>query len=202
MITFKHISKTFNNSIVLKDIDFTINEGEIIRISGTNGCGKSTLLKIATGLLKPSSGEVIYNKYSNEIGALIENPSFIENETAIYNLKFLFNLKNKFDEPKVSQLLTEFKLNPYSKIPIKKYSVGMRQKVGIIQAIMENQKIIYFDEPTRGLDEESVELFYNLINNLNKKENKTIIICSHEPLEKICFNKEYVIADGILNEKV
>lgn len=202
MITFKHISKTFKSSIILKDIDFSIHDGEIIRISGANGCGKSTLLKIATGLLKPSSGEVNYSQYANEIGAFIENPSFIENETAIYNLKFLYNLKNKFNEAVVFKLLTDFKLDPYSKIPVKKYSVGMRQKLGIIQSIMEDQKIIYLDEPTRGLDEESVELFFKLINTLNKVENKTIIICSHEPLEKINFDKEYVITDGNLNEKI
>ena len=157
MINFKHIKKSFKGQCILKDISFSIKEGEIIRISGSNGCGKSTLLKIAVGLLEADEGNVFYEKYEDSIGALIENPSFIENESAMYNLKFLYNLKNKFDLEKVKALMKDFLLDPLSTIPVKKYSVGMRQKLGIIQAIMEDQKIIFLDEPTRGLDDNSVD---------------------------------------------
>ena len=201
MIAFENISISFKNIQILNNANLNIKEGEIIRISGKNGCGKSTLLKIAVGLLKPDSGKVIYEKYGDEIGALIENPSFIENETALYNLKFLYNLKNKFDLDNVKQTMCEFSLDPLSKIPVKKYSVGMRQKLGIIQAIMENQKIIFLDEPTRGLDDESVEHFYQVIHKLHK-EKKTIIICSHEKLEGIVFDKEYFIENAKIITKV
>jgi ABC-2 type transport system ATP-binding protein len=201
MIEFKSISKSFNGNMILKDVNLKIDEGEMIRISGINGCGKSTLLKIAVGLLNPDNGQIDYKKYRNEIGALIENPAFIENETALYNLKFLYNLKNHFDENKVYNLMTDFLLDPKSNIPVKKYSVGMRQKLGIIQAIMEDQKVIYLDEPTRGLDEESIGGFYSIINKLHQ-QNKTIIICSHEKLEGLLFDKEYVLKNGKIVEKV
>lgn len=202
MIELKNIKKSFlSGEFILDDLSLNINEGELIRISGENGCGKSTLLKIACGLMKADSGEIIYNNYKDEIGAMIENPTFIENETLLYNLKFLYNLKNKFDEEKVSKLCHQFHLNLYSQTSMKKYSVGMRQKAGFIQAIMEDQKIIYLDEPTRGMDAKSVEQFYSMINRLHK-ENKTIIICSHEKLEGIHFTKEYIMENGQLHQKI
>ncbi|MCD7892877.1 MAG: ABC transporter ATP-binding protein [Erysipelotrichaceae bacterium] len=201
MIEFKNISKSFKGGmVVLKDISFTVDEGDIIRITGPNGCGKSTLLKIACGLMKPDCGTVIYDKYQNEIGAVIENPCFIEDENLLYNLKFLYNLKNSFYLESVLELCHQLNLDLYNKMPMKKYSIGMRQKAGFIQSIMENQKIIYLDEPTRGMDEESVIQFYNMISSLHD-EGKTIIICSHEKLDGIKFNKEYVFNDGILFEK-
>ncbi len=201
MINFKHIKKSFKGQCILKDISFSIKEGEIIRISGSNGCGKSTLLKIAVGLLEADEGNVFYEKYEDSIGALIENPSFIENESAMYNLKFLYNLKNKFDLEKVKALMKDFLLEPLSTIPVKKYSVGMRQKLGIIQAIMEDQKIIFLDEPTRGLDDNSVDYFYKLIDKLHNQK-MTIVICSHEKLEGIIFDKEYFIDNGTIVEKI
>jgi ABC-type multidrug transport system, ATPase component len=201
MINFKHIKKSFKGQCILKDISFSIKEGEIIRISGSNGCGKSTLLKIAVGLLEADEGNVFYEKYEDSIGALIENPSFIENESAMYNLKFLYNLKNKFDLEKVKALMKDFLLDPLSTIPVKKYSVGMRQKLGIIQAIMEDQKIIFLDEPTRGLDDNSVDYFYKLIDKLHNQK-MTIVICSHEKLEGIIFDKEYFIDNGTIVEKI
>ena len=95
MISLKNVSKDFNNTNILNDINLTINEGELVRIVGSNGCGKTTLLKIIAGLLKEDGGNITYGEGCN-IGAVIENPSFIENETLLYNLKFLYNLKSKF----------------------------------------------------------------------------------------------------------
>ncbi|UTY40237.1 ABC transporter ATP-binding protein [Allocoprobacillus halotolerans] len=200
MIVFQHISKSFHQNLVLKDVYLSIEEGSLIRMSGPNGCGKSTLLKIAVGLMKSDAGEVVYED-KHHIGALIENPCFIENETGLYNLKFLYNLKNRYDDQKVRALLKKFLLDPNLKIPVKKYSVGMKQKLGIIQAIMEDQNVIYLDEPTRGLDEESVKFFYQLIDDLHR-QGKTIIICSHEELNELHFDKEFVLKDGILNKKI
>lgn len=202
MIELKNIKKSFlTGEYILDDLSLKIDEGDLIRITGENGCGKSTLLKIACGLMKPDSGEVIYKHYQDEIGAIIENPKFIENDTLLYNLKFLYNLKNTFNEEKVAQLCQQFHLDLYNQTSMKKYSVGMRQKAGFIQATMENQKIIYLDEPTRGMDNKSVEQFYVMIHELHQ-EKKTIIICSHEKLEGITFTKEYVMENGRLHQKI
>lgn len=202
ILEFKNIKKSFSlKKYVLNDLSLKIDEGELIRISGENGCGKSTLLKIACGLMKPDSGTMTYHKYRDEIGAMIENPQFIENDTLLYNLKFLYNLKKTFDEEKVLNLCEQFYLDLYNKTSMKKYSVGMRQKVGFIQAIMEDQKIIYLDEPTRGMDTKSVEQFYSIIAKLHQ-EKKTIIICSHEKLENIHFTTEYTMEHGQLYRKI
>ena len=202
MIELKNIKKSFNSGYpILDDISMIIEEGDLIRITGSNGCGKSKLLKIMCGLIKPDFGVITYEKYQNEIGAIIENPTFIENDTILYNLRFLYNLKNKFNEERVKSLCQQFDLDLYNKTVMKKYSVGMRQKVGFIQAIMEDQKIIYLDEPTRGMDEKSVNQFYNMISQLHS-ENKTIIICTHEKLEGIHFQKEYEIKNGSIFKKI
>ena len=156
------------------------------------GSGKSTLLKIIAGLLNADKGEVIIENNDIDIGALIENPAFIENESAEYNLKFLYDLKNSYDRKTVQSYMEYFDLTLEDKRAVKKYSVGMRQKLGIIQAIMENQNIILFDEPTRGLDNTSSNKFIELVKKLNS-DKKTIIICAHDGVDEIPFNRKFTI---------
>ena len=137
-------------------------------------------------------GEVIIENNDIDIGALIENPAFIENESAEYNLKFLYDLKNSYDRKTVQSYMEYFDLTLEDKRAVKKYSVGMRQKLGIIQAIMENQNIILFDEPTRGLDNTSSNKFIELVKKLNS-DKKTIIICAHDGVDEIPFNRKFTI---------
>lgn len=195
MIKIENIKKQFKGNMILNDLSCNINDGELIRITGQNGCGKSTLLKIIVGLLKPDSGKVVIDTHDYNIGAVIENPSFIENETLCYNLKFLYNLKNVFSYEKVKELCDFFNLDINSKTPIKKFSLGMRQKVAIIQAVMENQNIILLDEPTRGLDDNSVRQFNKLIKQLHD-EHKIVIICAHDGVDKIEFDRILEISNG------
>lgn len=195
MIRVINIKKQFKGNVILNDLSCNIEKGELVRITGKNGCGKTTLLKIIVGLLKEDAGEVCIDMNNYDIGALIENPSFIENETLGYNLKFLYNLKHEFLYDEVKELCEFFNLDINSKIPIKKFSLGMRQKAAIIQAVMENQNIILFDEPTRGLDTASVKQFNRLIRLLHK-EGKTIIICAHDGVEEIKFDRVLEIENG------
>lgn len=196
MLKIRNISKSFGNNLVLNDLNFEIGRGEIVYIYGRNGCGKSTLLKIICDVLKPDSGNVDL-KQDIYIGALIENPGFIENETMEFNLKFLGSFKNKYDISRIERLCDVFALDFKSKSKMKSYSVGMRQKVGIIQAIMEDQNLILFDEPTRGLDDDSVVVFENIVNQL-AKDGKSVIIASHEKLDNIQFNKQFLMKNGKL----
>ena len=199
MICLKNVSKEFNKTKVLSDINLNIDEGQLIRIVGNNGCGKTTLLKILAGILKADDGDITYSEDCN-IGAVIENPSFIENESLLYNLKFLYNLKNKFSYDICEKYCDLFSLYLNSKIAIKKYSLGMRQKAAIIQSVMENQNVILLDEPTRGLDNDSMNQFDNLIKEL-KQEGKTIIICAHDGVENIAFDRVLEIKKGKIEEK-
>ncbi|MDE8341943.1 ABC transporter ATP-binding protein [Erysipelothrix rhusiopathiae] len=195
MLILENIKKSYKDLTVLENLNLELNDHSIIYIKGKNGCGKSTLLKIISGILKADGGSIKTN-YKN-IGALIENPSFIEDQTLIKNLKFLFNIKSNFNYEYVKELADAFDLEIDSKIKMKNYSVGMRQKAGLIQAIMEDQDLILLDEPTRGLDDESILSFTNIISNMKAK---TIIICSHDEIEDINFDKKFELVNGKLEK--
>ncbi|MCX8722089.1 MULTISPECIES: ATP-binding cassette domain-containing protein [unclassified Lactobacillus] len=196
MLKITGIKKSFGRKSVLKNVSMIAKPGQLIHISGINGSGKSTIFKIVTGLLEADSGKVELD-HGDVIGALIENPSFLEYESAMTNLHFLANLNHRFNEKRVRSLLQQFELDPDDSQAIAKYSVGMRQKVGIIQAVMEEQNIILLDEPTRGIDQESIGQFLTLLNRL-KQENKTVIIASHDQIDEINYDQDLTLQNGIL----
>lgn len=197
VLTINNLSKNFGNHKVIENLNLTINKGELIYIHGINGCGKSTLFKLISDILKPASGEIKRNYV--KLGALIENPGFLENQTLKFNLKFLADFNKNYDENKIIELCTLFQLDFNSKEKIGKYSVGMRQKVGIIQAFMENQDFILLDEPTRGLDASSIQAFYKLIKKAIH-EGKTIIIAAHDTFDELEFDKKFELRSGKLYE--
>lgn len=188
MIEIKEISKSFGTKKVIEGMNEQFKLGDLVLVQGRNGCGKSTLLKILAGLMKPTSGELIYSQQFN-VGALIENPEFLEYKTLEYNLKFLYNLKNNYDEVEVQELCRKFSLDLESKQPVREFSVGMKQKAGVIQAVMEKQNLILLDEPTRGMDAESIVEFNELINYFVSKKDKIIIVAAHEGVDGLNFNK-------------
>ncbi|MEE8856646.1 MAG: ATP-binding cassette domain-containing protein [Lactobacillus sp.] len=197
MLKVTHVSKKFKDADVLKDVSLTVKPGELIHIVGINGSGKSTLFKIITGLLKADSGTVSLDS-GDVIGALIENPGFLEYETAWDNLRFLANVHHKFQADKVKKLLTDFDLDPNSRQAIGKYSIGMRQKVGIVQAIMEDQNIILLDEPTRGIDKKGVKQFVDLLERL-KAEGKAVVVASHDDIPGLVYDRTLTLENGELN---
>lgn len=196
MLSIHQLTKSFHHVVVLDQCDLEIEKGDLVYIHGINGSGKSTLFKIICDILKPDSGSIELSKDAH-IGALIENPGFLENETIHYNLQFLASLKHHYDKEKISQLCERLHLDYNSRIRLKNYSLGMRQKVGIIQAFMEDQNLILLDEPTRGLDQESISIFIDLINEYHQA-GKTIIIAAHDYLEEIQYNKIYTLKNGQL----
>lgn len=191
MLELKNISKKFKNNLLYEDVNIKIKDGELIHLFGKNGSGKSTLFMIICDILEPTTGEIIKDK-NVKIGAVIGNSGFIENETILYNLKYLYNLTGTFDEDKVKELCEMFSLDLYNRKKISTYSVGMRQKVAIIQAIMEDQNLILFDEPTRGLDVDAIDVFFELIKKL-KKEGKTVVIASHDLYDKLDYSYHLLI---------
>lgn len=194
MLDIHNLTKSFHQHTVLDHLNLEIQKGDLIYIHGINGSGKSTLFKLICDILKPDSGTITLLE-DTHIGALIENPGFLENETIRFNLTFLASLNQHNDPEKIQQLCEQFQLDYMSRIKLKNYSLGMRQKVGIIQAIMEDQNFILLDEPTRGLDYESVKVFCEIINQLHL-EGKTIIIAAHDYLKEIQFNHIYHLENG------
>lgn len=198
MFEVNHIAKSFKDNPVLTDVSLQVKAGQLIHISGANGSGKSTLFKIITKLLEPDHGSVRIGK-DDVIGALIENPGFLEFESMMTNLKFLANLNNRFDQSYTLQLVKQFGLNPTNLQAISKYSVGMRQKVGIIQAVMEHQSLILLDEPTRGLDKASIEQFIALIDALIN-DGKSVMVASHDDVPGLMYDLALRLEDGRLTQ--
>lgn len=203
MLKLENVSKKFGKRVIFEDVNLEFNSGDLVHFFGENGSGKSTLFKIITDIMTPTSGRVIIED-GKRIGAVIENPGFIESETILYNLKYLYSLVNEYNEEaetRISKLCKMFHLDLYNPEKIKNYSVGMRQKVAIIQAIMEEQDIILLDEPTRGLDVEGVEEFFKIIKEYSLNREKVIIIASHDLMDKLPYNRMLEIKECKIYEK-
>ena len=185
-IELSNIKKDFKNVNVLHDINYIFESGKIYGLSGRNGSGKTVLLKILCGLIKPTTGHItidgtevnINNVYKFNIGALIENPKFLPDLTGLENLKVLAEIKNEIDDEKIVEVLKKVNLYEEKDKKYNKYSLGMKQKLGIAQAIMEDQKIILLDEPFSGIEEISVKKIKEFLKEEVKKD-KIIIISSH-----------------------
>lgn len=196
MLKIDNISKQFGKKQVLKDVSLELNPGERIHIIGKNGSGKSTIFKIITNILKADAGQVELAE-NDYVGALIENPGFLEYESGLENLKFLGNLNHNYDEQVAMKLMEKFDLDPNDLQAVSKYSIGMRQKLGIIQAVMENQNIILLDEPTRGIDKEGVATFVKLLDEL-KQEKSAVTIASHDEIPGLKYDRELLLKNGEL----
>ena len=197
MLKIQNLSKAFLKNSVLTQLSLDIQDGELIYIHGINGSGKSTLFKIICGILDYDEGEMILEEHAH-IGALIENPGFLDNESLHYNLRFLASLQHHYDQQKIEELCRQFHLDLHNRAKMKTYSLGMRQKAGIIQAIMEDQNFILLDEPTRGLDKEAIQTFCDIITHLHN-EGKTIVIAAHDYLKQLPFDHIYHLEHGALS---
>lgn len=208
MIEITNLCKSFKDTKVLNDITIKIKKGNIIGIIGRNGSGKTVLFKCICGLISPTKGTVkINNKIlgkdidiPNNIGAIIENPGFLPNYNGFKNLKFLAMIKNQISNEHIKDTIKLVGLNPDSKKHVGKYSLGMRQRLGIAQAIMENPDILILDEPMNGLDNEGVKDMRKLFLSL-KEQGKTILLASHnkEDIEVLC-DEVYMMDKGILTQ--
>lgn len=188
-IILKDISKEYNY-LLFQNVNITFHEREIIGIKGHNGCGKTVLLKIISGLIKPTSGKVIYNnqvlgqeiKIIPHLGAFFSKTDFFENLSGLENLRLLASIRGEIGDKEIIESIKEVGLDPNNKLPVKKYSLGMKQRLGIAQAIMEKIDVLILDEPTNALDNNGKEIIYKIIN--KKKENNCIIILtSHNDAE-------------------
>jgi len=188
MVVIKNVSKKFKKNIALKNINVSFSKGDIHGIIGRNGSGKTVLFKCICGLMHQDEGDIIINgkkigkdiDIPDEIGAIIEAPGFLSNYSGIKNLSFLANINKKITKNEISYFMNSVGLDPYSKKAVGKYSLGMRQRLGIAQAIMENPNLLVFDEPMNGLDKSGVKEIRNLLLKL-KEKGKTIIVASHNP---------------------
>lgn len=207
MIKIENLTKIYDENKILDDISITFEEGKIYGIVGKNGSGKSVLLKTICGFIRPDKGEILFDNinivkkqtFPPETGAMFENSGFIPNISGFENLKLLASINNIISEEEILKSVDIVNLKEDINKKYYKYSLGMRKKLGICQAIMENQKYIILDEPFNGIDDESLKKIKIQLNKI--KENKIIIISTHikEDIEKLC-DEVYKISNGKINK--
>lgn len=216
VLEVKNINKFFGKKQILKDISFDIEEGEILGFVGPNGSGKTTTIKIILGLQKASSGEVYINgknikeNFENairKVGAIVESPDMYMYLSGLDNLKLVASYYN-ISHDKIDSIIEFVGLKDRIKDTVSKYSLGMRQRLGIAQAILNKPNLLIVDEPTNGLDPSGIIEFRKMLKELAKKEKMSIFISSHNlaEIENICdkvllINEGEIVSLDVLHEK-
>ncbi|MCY7918057.1 ABC transporter ATP-binding protein [Bacillus vallismortis] len=200
-IECKNIIKKLKGNHVLDDISFSIKENEFVVLRGHNGSGKTMILRAIAGLLTLTKGEVFVNglvigkdiDFSEHTGLLIEYPSFIPVYSGFQNLKFLASIKKKVSDEEIKEVIRKVGLDPEDKRKVKRYSLGMKQRLGIAQAIMEKPKLLLLDEPTNALDKKGINLILDILKT-EKENGTTIVVASHD--DTLCENS---VVDKIID---
>lgn len=195
MIQLQNVTKRIKENTVLDNVSYTFKSGFVYGLYGQNGSGKTMLLRAISGLINLDSGSIFIDgeklhdkiEFPPETGIVIENMELMPECSAKRNLQMLAKIKNIADEKDIIFSLERVGLDPDSDKKVKKFSLGMKQRLNIAQAIFENQKIILLDEPTNALDEEAVQLIYKIIRE-EKSRGATIIVATHhkEDLKEVC----------------
>lgn len=194
-IRVQNVSKDFGQERVLKNVIRDFEAGKIHGIVGNNGSGKTVLMKCICGFLLPTEGKVIVNgkrvgkdvDFPSDLGLIIETPGFLPQMSGARNLEILASLNRKIGLKEIAAAIRRVGLDPLMKKPVGKYSLGMRQRLGIAQAIMEDPALLVLDEPLNGLDKHGVLEMRTLIKNL-RSEGKTILLASHNQgdIDELC----------------
>lgn len=210
VICLDKVSKSFKKERVIKEITLTIEEGKIYGLIGRNGSGKTVLIKMICGFMSPDSGVIeVQGKtldkksdFPENIGVLIESPGFLPTQSGFKNLKYLAGIRKLITDDDIKGIMTEVGLDWRSRKWVGRYSMGMRQRLGIAQAIMEDPDIVLLDEPMNGLDEQGVEDMRKLLTSL-KERGKTVILASHnkEDIQLLC-DVVLEMKNGELSERV
>ena len=206
IITVSHVTKIYGQQTVLDDVSISCQPGKIYGLVGRNGSGKTVLLKCICGLVQPNSGEVwVWDKqvgkdvdYPDNLGFIIESPGFLPHESAMSNLKHLASIRGRVGAAEIRKSIELVGLDPDDKKHVGKYSLGMRQRLGIAQAMMENPDLLILDEPMNGLDNQGVQHIRSVLKEL-KHRGKTILLASHfkEDIAYLC-DEVYQMDAGIL----
>lgn len=194
-IVIKNLTKKFKESVVLDNVNISFEKGKVHGLIGRNGSGKTMLMKSICGIVPPTSGEIVVGgkrigkdtDIPKNVGVIIETPGFIPNYSAYSNLKFLAALNNRIGKNEIRNAIKSVGLDPDDKKRVGKFSLGMRQRLGLAQAIMEDPELLILDEPMNGLDKDGVADMREYLLAL-KKQGKTLLIASHsaEDIDILC----------------
>jgi len=206
VLKVQDLCKNYSGKEILKNISFEVNEGDVFGFLGPNGSGKTTTIRSVLGLIKKNSGQVIINNYDmdkdfikgiKEVGAVVETPRFHEYLSGYDNLKLIANLHKELSKSDIEKVLKDVGMWKKSKAKVKTYSLGMKQRLGIAMALLNNPRLVILDEPTNGLDPQGIKEIRDLIIDLAKNKNITFFISTHllAEVEQIC-NKVVIIENG------
>ena len=207
IVKVENVTKYFKQEKVLNDVNMNLETGHIYGIVGKNGAGKTVLFKIIAGFIKPSSGKVtvagkiigVDRDFPDSLGLIIETPGFLSQYNAYQNLLYLANINNKISKEDIKESIRMVGLDPGSNKKVGKFSLGMRQRLGIAQAIMENPNLIILDEPMNGLDKKGIEDVKELLLKL-KGDGKTILMASHYAEDMEICDEVFQMEDGKLGD--
>ncbi|KPC97195.1 putative ABC transporter ATP-binding protein YbhF [Geobacillus sp. BCO2] len=195
IISLRNVSKSYKGITLFENINLDIEKGQIYGIVGPNGSGKSVLFKMICGFVFPDEGTIVVDgieigrskRFPHNIGVIIDRPGYIANKTGFQNLKELAMIRGEISDEKIIQTMEQVGLQPNAKQKVKHYSLGMKQKLAIAQAIIEDQQILVLDEPFNALDAESVDIIRRLLLSF-KHEGRTILLTSHhqEDIDILC----------------
>lgn len=187
-IHIENVFKKIKGSTVISDVSMTLSSNKVIGFRGVNGSGKTMLMRLITGLILPTKGTITINKkqlgkditFPESIGILLENPTFLDSYSGFQNLKMLASIRNEIDDERIWKVLDEVGLDPLSsKKKYKSYSLGMKQRLGVAGAILEQPDIVILDEPTNSLDTDGVDLIKQIIRQ-EKERGALVIIACHD----------------------
>lgn len=205
-IKISHVSKIIKNNPVIKDISMELQSGAVYGFKGINGSGKTMLMRLISGLIRPSQGEISMNgkilgkdiSFPNSIGVFLENPAFLDAYSGFNNLKLLASIKSVASDDGIRNTLLRVGLDPDSNKKYKKYSLGMKQRLGIAAAIMEKPEIVILDEPTNSLDEDGVDLVKHIVRNEKERGALVVVSCHDEEILKGMSDEVFLLEQGRL----
>lgn len=207
-IEIHHVTKKFKETTALNQVTLSFEKGQIHGIIGRNGSGKTVLFKCICGFMKADDGEILINgvalkvAQAQNMGIILENPGFIGSMSGFKNLKLLASIKKKITSEQIKEAIRSVGLNPDDKKSVSKYSLGMRHRLAIAQAIMEDPEILLLDEPMNGLDRYGVIEIRELLKSL-RASGKTILIASHyaEDIQELCDTVHEMEQGRVLDEQ-
>lgn len=206
MVQLDHIKKAYKGNVLFTDLNFSVRRGECCAIVGENGSGKSVLLKMICGLVRPDEGDITVGgeklekgKFPKDIGVILDNAGFLPNETGLKNLSIIAGILRKVSKEELEDTMRLVGLDPASSVKVGKYSMGMKQRLAIAQAIMEKPALLILDEPFNGIDQKTVMDFRQLLERINTQEGVTILMTSHhqEDLQGLCRSIYQVVSKDL-----
>lgn len=203
-IIVKSATKYIKKALILDDVNIQLTGGKIYGLKGPNGSGKTMLMRLLCGLIRPTSGEVWIDgkklgkdmDFPESVGLLIENPAFLPNYTGYENLELLAQIRGKIGAEEICQSLLEVGLDPHDPRKYRKYSLGMKQRLGIAAAIMEKPDLLIVDEPTNALDDSGVEQICTILRRERERGALVVIACHDSLLLETLSDEIYKIYEG------